>query len=87
MDRKYYKRSFFSISIEKRHQMLEEAISEYWQYIQFVRCVIQDSCLNRDLGQAKVAPFLFKKIKKLDFYARNIANFFADCANRFNFVV
>jgi hypothetical protein len=39
------------------------------------------------LGASESCPFLFKKIKKLDFYARNIANFFADCVNRFNFVV
>jgi hypothetical protein len=39
------------------------------------------------LEEAKVPPLLFKKVKKLKFLARNIANFFADCANRFNFVV
>ena len=33
MSKDSYKRSFFFMLIEKRRQMLEEAISDYWQYI------------------------------------------------------
>lgn len=33
MSRNDYKRDFFFMLIEKRRQMLDEAISEYWQYI------------------------------------------------------